>query len=108
MESIVSTRVLHSSTQEYSNDITEYLNSKLKPTMKRIFDEGYHNGSYMLLCEDNTAALRFPGATRGHVEFDKEGVITEVVLYDTSDDVYDSTVKEGMKQFLGMKLAFPK
>ena len=29
-------------------------------------------------------ALRFPGATRGHIEVDKDNIIVDIVLYDTA------------------------
>lgn len=53
-------------------------------------------------------SIRYPGATRGHIEVDVNDVITDIVLYkgenyDTSE-IYESNVEECFVKYIGMRL----
>lgn len=59
-------------------------------------------------------AIRFPGATRGHIEIDNNNTIVYIMFYEESgianDDmpnnvgIYKNEIKELVKQFIGRKV----
>jgi hypothetical protein len=55
-------------------------------------------------------AIRYPGATRGHIEVNKDGIITGIVLYETASDnciaCYSQGVHEAVLNFIGCKIVY--
>lgn len=58
--------------------------------------------TYLYPFNQNTYAIRFPGATRGHVKVTSIGVITEVKIYDTK--LYNPNVNDYVKKFIGRRI----
>jgi len=91
---------------DYINDLTKEMDKHLLPGF--ILDE------YCMLTylwhefEEDGVAIRYPGATRGHIEYDKDKVITDVVIYDDTGTgrmgCYKESVREAVKQFIGAKI----
>jgi len=112
MNDIISTKT-DDRFHNYSNKITKLLDMKLHSSYKKHLRQGYHNGTYIVFekADWHTAAIRFPGATRGHIGFDDNHIITEIVLYDDKDSVdliYKKEVIRELKKFIGMKLIRPE
>lgn len=85
---------------DYENDLTKEMDKHL---LKK------HKDFKSYICKGNMA-LRYPGATRGHIEIDDNMVIVDIVLYDTACDnivkCYKSTIREVIKKFIGAKIIF--
>ena len=96
----------------YISKITKEFDKHLKPNWKEMTREGY-TSTYVMEKETfngaNVIPIRYPGATRGHIELDSNDVITRIVLYDTCYNIigcYESTLKEVTSQFVGFKAVF--
>lgn len=57
---------------------------------------------------DKYFAIRFPGATRGHIEVDENMIIKDIKLYDVTcfdtHILYDKKVLDILSKYIGMKL----
>ena len=88
---------------DYINDLTKEMDKHLLPGWP-----DYLNTYLWKPFEKDGTAIRFPGATRGHVEFDDDLVITDIVLYDTASEnciaCYKPSIHEAVKQFIGSKI----
>ena len=97
--------------KDYQNAITKMLDMHLKTPYKVTLRQGYHYGTYILFEKnDNSAAIRFPGATRGHIDYDENQIITKIVLYDIEevDFIYKRSIQRELMKFIGMKLVKPE
>ncbi len=80
-----------------------HVNDAFAPFMGEYFE-----GTYLV--ESGEAyAIRFPGATRGHIEIDETSVITKVVFYPRTSvykDIgcYKESILEVEGKFVGAKL----
>jgi len=92
---------------DYFNEITAMLDSHLKDEWTSLIDK-FGFSTYMMFRRHDGAAIRFPGATRGSVNFDKNQVITEVMLYTDMGTIYNESALEALKKYIGCKLIIPK
>lgn len=82
---------------EYVNYSSDYLRTYIFLTNKDVED--------VKLFKKNKLAIRFPGATIGHVEVSKDLTIKEITLYeDMSFEPYTKDVKEIFEKFIGKKI----
>lgn len=100
---------------EFIGDITEFIDEYLEDSMKEyswlktyiLQPETY--GSDKLLC-----AIRLPGATRGHIEVDKNNIIKEIKFYEDSCfgegknslSCYKKEVIKAVEKYIGQELIF--
>jgi hypothetical protein len=95
---------------QWFNDLTDEMDKHLLPCWEESLKKGYTFGTYIYepTRRENGMAIRFPGATRGHIEIDKNMVITNIVLYDTAFEhgiaCYKKSVEEAVKKFIGAKI----
>jgi hypothetical protein len=109
MKEIISKLIFESRSHDYTNEIVEVLNNYLMCDFKKHVRQGYCIGSYMMFKNKDTAAIRYPGATRGHVRFDENYIITEIKLYDEYDNkCYKVAVMKELQKFIGCKLIIPQ
>lgn len=85
------------------NDFTRELDKHLKggSFCNYIYTERIKRGEDKYL-----VAFRYPGATRGHLELDRNNVIKDIQIYKDSRDIYEDTVDEAVKKFIGYRLEF--
>jgi len=86
---------------EYTNDLTRemdtYLGYKKGLARTYIYDTKF----------EDCYAIRYPGATRGHIRVNDNDIITEIILYRdkyNTDKIYKENVRECFKKYIGMKL----
>lgn len=63
-------------------------------------------GTYLMLPDSitpNVYAIRFPGATRGHILVDDNNIIQEIVFYEDTM-IYGNNINEECKKFIGVKI----
>lgn len=60
--------------------------------------------TYLLKSNDNTYGIRFPGASRGHIEVDSEGIIRNIKLYPEVDSIYKKEVYNIFNKYIGLRL----
>lgn len=88
----------------YTNDLTREMDSYLKRPNKYMQTYIYNHS-----LNGETYAIRYPGATRGHIKIDKNNRITDIVLYHdnyNTDKIYKNDIRECFKKYIGMKLVF--
>lgn len=90
--------------KHYINDITIFMDSMMTINKHPGFCRTY------LIQRDDVFAIRFPGATRGHIEHDN-GIITDIVLYDETcfskkctDMRYKRKLKKEIIKFIDHKI----
>ena len=83
-----------------SNHLVNELTIAIDKFLNREHTEGFF--TYLYPFNQNTYAIRFPGATRGHVKVTSIGVITEVKIYDTK--LYKPEVNDYVKKFIGRRI----
>lgn len=89
---------------EYTNDLTRDMDYYLKYPNK--FMQTYIYDSSLT---GETWAIRYPGATRGHIEVNKNNIITNIILYKdnmNTHKIYNENVEECFNKYIGMKLVF--
>jgi hypothetical protein len=92
---------------DYFNEITTMLDTYLVDEWKKLTDKiGF--STYMMFRRKLGAAIRFPGATRGSVNFDENHIITEVMLYGDMKSIYKEGALEALKQYIGCELVVPE
>lgn len=85
------------------NDLTKELDDYL------LINETYKINNYIYDHPfDNSWPIRYPGATRGGIRVDENNIITDIVLYEDSDDIYKKNVREILSKYIGMKLVVEK
>ena len=90
---------------EYTNDLTREMDNYLKHKSK-------YAQTYIMEVEQIRdryySALRYPGATRGHIEVDDNNVIIDIKLYTDlpTDKIYEYNVRDIFKNYIGKKLVF--
>ena len=94
---------------EWTNAMTDEMDSLMLDSLKPYIK--YGGSTYLCgYVENGTMALRFPGATRGGIDFNEEGIITEVRLYKDKmamdNQCYKPEAYEAIKKYLGAKLIF--
>ena len=96
---------------EWYNAITAEMDVWLKKDWRKILRKGYVEGTYMMFNDtghEGSYAIRFPGATRGHVRVDENSIITNIILYEETKDIYKVVLeRKYLKQFIGMRLVNP-
>ena len=62
---------------------------------------------------ENLYAIRFPGATRGHIEVDKDNIIIDIIFYTDSGiagkasnnvGIYKEDIREAAQKYIGRKI----
>ena len=85
------------------NDLTKELDEYLD------INEEYRLNNYIYDHPfNNSWPIRYPGATRGGIRVDKNNIITDIVLYTDSDDIYKENVRDILDKYIGMKLVVIK
>lgn len=87
--------------KDLTNDLTREMDTFL--TMSNEYFETYLYDK----CQ-NKWPIRYPGATRGHVEVNEDDVIIDIKLYDDkyhTDGIYKPEVRDIFKKYIGMKLS---
>lgn len=91
--------------REWVNDLTKEMDNYLLGEWTRRYC------TYMYRPDKETEkyfGIRFPGATRGHIEVDENMIIKDIKLYtDTCFDIhilYDKKVLDILPKYIGMKL----
>jgi hypothetical protein len=99
----------NSAMSEYTNAMTDEMDSLMMDNLKPYIEYGGTTYLYGHV-NDGSLSLRFPGATRGGISFDKNGIITEVILYDDEvardNQCYKPEAYEAIKKYVGAKLIF--
>lgn len=93
---------------DFINDLTKEMDNHLTEDNCKAF------GTYIYdhQIHKNHWAIRYPGATRGHILVDDNNVIQDIKLYDTATDsiksvgCYKDSVKDAVKKFIGYKIVF--
>lgn len=98
---------------DYENEITAEMDKHLVKECKEMLAKGYGSGSYIHShINPNSMVLRFPGATRGHIEFDNEMVILKIVLYPDKCfgklGCYKPSVRYAVQKYVGSKIVIKK
>jgi hypothetical protein len=87
---------------EPTNDLTREMDSYLKHENKYMQTYIYDHS-----LTGKTWAIRYPGATRGHIEVDENNIIKDIVLYKDSyntDKIYKDDVRSCFEKYIGFKL----
>jgi hypothetical protein len=106
MRKIVSEPKYENST-DYVNEITRMLDGLVVDGHKESMDKiGFC--TYMMFRRHDGAAIRFPGATRGHVNFDTNNVITNVAIYTDIKSIYADNALDELQKYIGTKLIIPR
>ena len=83
------------------NDITREMDKYL------LYENHYTNTYIYDTLMGNKAIIRYPGATRGYIEFSNDNIIIDIVIQDPPIVAcYKPGVKESVKKFIGDKLIF--
>jgi hypothetical protein len=95
--------------REYRNVICEELDKYV--VEEHLPSVSYGGGTYFDgYIADGHMGIRFPGATRGSIVFDKDGIITDIWLYDDAParavQCYKPEAYQAVKKFIGSKLIF--
>lgn len=101
---------------EYCGEITDFIDKYITGYHKNIHNNMKHvfrtylypanrYGNELLI------SFRYPGATRGHIELDKNNIIKDIKFYSDTcfgegnlDQLYDRKIEEDIKQFIGQEL----
>lgn len=89
---------------EFRCKITKFLDEARGINNKDVPCQYHHyvvaDASYR---KDKILAIRVPGSTVGFIKFDKNGVITEVSLFEESLG-YPTDIEDNLKQFIGEQI----
>lgn len=103
----ITSKLLPNETREYTNIITDFLDKRIvldhQVTIKYC-----GQGSYMLFLDPHGAGIRFPGATRGAVEWDEKYYITKIYLYPETKLCYLPDTERELQKFVGRRIIVPK
>lgn len=95
---------------KFSDDIVNDFTRELDKHMKREVEGAFSNYIYTERIKRGEnkflVSFRYPGATRGHLELDKNDVIKDIVIYKDTRDIYQDSVDEAIKKFIGYRLEF--
>lgn len=53
---------------------------------------------------DGKWIIRYPGASRGHIETNNDNVITKIVIYSGVTNIYSKGVDKAISKFIGTSL----
>lgn len=53
---------------------------------------------------DGKWIIRYPGASRGHIETNNDNVITKIVIYSGVTNIYSKGVDKAISKFIGASL----
>ena len=95
---------------EITDFIDRYVTENYRKEMYRLLSR-----TYLLGIEDyrdhRGTCIRFPGATRGFIELDRNDIITEIRFYEDTcfgtknlPKLYDRKIENDIKHFIGKKL----
>lgn len=93
----------------YVNELTKDMDSYLVDNKIDIFKNlewfTYIYSNYKI---NNLYPIRFPGATRGHIETSSDNNITKIVLYKKygTHKIYKDNIEDCFKKYIGMKIVF--
>lgn len=95
---------------KFSDDITNEFTKELDKHTKGVTEGAFSNYIYSERIKRGEnkflVSFRYPGATRGHLELDRNNVIKDIQIYKDSRDIYEDTVDEAVKKFIGYRLEF--
>lgn len=108
-EIVIKNRRNNKYNDEYYCEITDEMDKYLTDGFKQV---GF--SSYIHICGPGEIAFRYPGATRGHILYDKNNIITEIKFYeDTAINsknhpigCYTKDVANVIDKFIGSKIIF--
>lgn len=89
---------------DYVNELTKEMDLYLKSSYKCSDFSTYifrRKGS-----NKKIFAIRYPGATRGHVKVNHKNEIVEIKLYEDTSDIYKENIKDCFEKYLGRRLIF--
>lgn len=94
-----------------TNDFTKECDKHLLPEWAELHKEGYGETCLAFFLDEvkpnGRIALRYPGATRGHVVIDEHGCLKELVFYqETAWHAYKKTIHQLCEDCKGWPL-FP-
>ncbi len=99
---------------EYYNELTREMDKHLEQVYKESLEHFGWDGTY--ICEkdvrpnfkNDVYAIRYPGATRGHIEVDENNCIVSILLYDTAVGgcvgCYENSVNDIFDKYIGAKI----
>lgn len=104
---------------KYTNEITEEIDKHLREEyIKYNEEEDYYKiktcmweRDYFYNPPESSCPIRCHGATRGHINIDKDDIITNIQFYEDTCfgiiGIYNETVNTIKDKFIGRKVIFP-
>jgi len=98
--------------RDYFCEITKYIDKWLDEQYASWIDKGYSSGTYFFYKaehKENVRVFRFPGATRGHIQYNDNYVIERFIVYKNGDgvDCYVDGLEELLNaRYIGVRLLF--
>ena len=104
----------------YYCDLTKEMNGYLLDGYKELFEQGYIFGTYIMKFNKDTYVIRFPGATRGSINIDRNtNIIKSINIYEDSEyakdkesrssiQCYSIEVLEVVKKYIGYTIEIIK
>lgn len=101
---------------EYCGEITDFMDKYITDYHKKIHNNmKYVFRTYLYPANrygnENLISFRYPGATRGHIEIDKNNIIKNIKFYSNTcfgegnlDPLYDRKIEDDIKIFIGQTL----
>lgn len=93
-------------TDDIVNDFTRELDKYTKGRIESVFCNYIYPEKIKRAENKHSIAFRYPGATRGYIQVDNNNIITKIVIYEESKDLYRDGVHEAIEKFIGYKLEF--
>lgn len=87
---------------EYGKQLINELTEELDKHLVRPSSIGLKN--YLYPYSKGIALIRYPGATRGKIELDEDGVITSIKIYEGATFIYKEEVHVAMEKFIGREI----
>lgn len=87
----------------YTNELTEFLDAHME------FESNRHL-NYCMRYDDRYIAIRYPAATRGHIEIDENNVVVDIKLYNMTGGnsfggkIYEDGTDLEILKFVGYKI----
>ena len=89
----------------YENDLTREMDDYLTVARDSVFKTYIYKNAQKDENDNKFYAIRYPGATRGHIKTNKENIILEIKLYDDyNDSIYKKEVIDIFDKYIGMQL----
>lgn len=89
------------------NDLTKEMDNYLKHGTDRFYTYLFEADNPTIRSDKLYIAIRYPGATRGHIEIDKNYIITDIKLYNDAcrlPNIYSDEILHCFEKYIGMKI----